>query len=120
MPHSSLSPVHADGPADPSAPVVHLTRRARIEAERAAAKATVPVGEGDRAEQAMGEAEASRASRPSFDDLVTPVTPVTPPAPASPIDLAPTSPAMPASTAAPVTPPAPSSPVVASAPGPVA
>ena len=108
MPHSSLSPTHPDGTAAGPAPVVHLTRRARIEAERAAAAGA---DKGDRLEHASLVAEPERASRPSFDDLVTPATP---PAPASPIDLAPTSPVMPASTAGPVTPPAPSSPVVAS------
>ncbi|SDQ69400.1 Murein DD-endopeptidase MepM and murein hydrolase activator NlpD, contain LysM domain [Curtobacterium sp. UNCCL20] len=93
MPHSSLSPVQTNGPVDDAAPVVHMTRRARIEAERAAAAVA---GTGDRA----------------FDDLVSPTTP---PAPASPIDLAPASPVMPASSASPVTPPAPASPVVAEA-----
>lgn len=106
MPHSSLSPVQTDGPVNAPEPVVHLTRRARIEAERAAATA---VAGGDRVEQAPVVAGVGTASRPSFDDLVTPMTP---PAPASPIDFAP---AMPASTAAPVTPPAPTSPVVAPA-----
>ncbi|WP_416394680.1 MULTISPECIES: peptidoglycan DD-metalloendopeptidase family protein [unclassified Curtobacterium] len=118
MPHSPLSPVHTDGPADAPAPVVHLTRRARIEAERAAATAGgVPAD----VEHATVVAEASSASRPAlaepaFDELVTPGTPATPAAPVSPIDLAPASPAMPASTASPVTPPAPSSPVVAAGP----
>jgi murein DD-endopeptidase MepM/ murein hydrolase activator NlpD len=118
MPHSPLTPVHTDGSADAPAPVVHLTRRARIEAERAA-MATAG-GAADRVEQATVVAEASRASRASvgdvtFDELVTPGAPVTPAAPVSPIDLAPVSPAMPAATASPVTPPAPSSPVVAAA-----
>ncbi|WIB76499.1 peptidoglycan DD-metalloendopeptidase family protein [Curtobacterium sp. MCPF17_002] len=108
MPHSSLSPVQTDGPGNDPTPVVHLTRRARIEAERAAA---ATVAGGDRAERATVVAEPTGASRQSFEDLVSPVTP---PAPASPIDFAPASPAMPASTAAPVTPPAPSSPIVAS------
>jgi murein DD-endopeptidase MepM/ murein hydrolase activator NlpD len=99
--------VLTDGHVDDPQPVVHLTRRARIEAERAAA-ATV-AGTTSSA-PTRSEAEATSASRPSFDDLVTPTTP---PAPASPIDLAPASPVMPASTASPVTPPAPSSPVVA-------
>lgn len=107
MPHSSRSPELTDGPVNAPEPVVHLTRRARIEAERAAAAA---VDKGDRLDRATVVAEPERASRPSFEDLVSPVTP---PAPASPIDLAPASPAMPASTAGPVTPPAPSSPVVA-------
>ncbi len=107
MPHSSLSPELTDGTVNAPAPVVHLTRRARIEAERAAAAVAV---QGDHLDQVTVVAEPERASRPSFEDLVSPATP---PAPASPIDLAPTSPAMPASTAGPVTPPAPSSPVVA-------
>lgn len=114
MPHSSLSPVQTDGPVSAPTPVVHRTRRARIEAERAAAAA---IAGGDRVEQATVVAGVGTASSPSFDDLVTPtpVTPVTPPAPASPIDFAPSSPTMPAATAAPVTPPAPASPVVAPA-----
>lgn len=107
MPHSSLSPELTDGTVNAPAPVVHLTRRARIEAERAAAAGAV---QGDHLGQATAVAGPERASRPSFEDLVSPATP---PAPASPIDLAPTSPAMPASTVGPVTPPAPSSPVVA-------
>lgn len=107
MPHTSLSPVQTNGPVDDPTPVVHLTRRARIEAERAAAR---PVAGSDRVGASQGVTEPGRAARRTSDDLVTPVTP---PAPASPIDLAPTSPAMPASSAAPVTPPAPSSPVVA-------
>lgn len=110
MPHSSLSPVQTNGPVDDAAPVVHMTRRARIEAERAAAAA---VGTGERVEHSTAVAEPSRSSGPAFDALVSPVTP---PAPASPIDLAPASPVMPASTASPVTPPAPSSPVVADTP----
>jgi murein DD-endopeptidase MepM/ murein hydrolase activator NlpD len=107
MPHSSLSPEHTNGPVNAPAPVVHMTRRERIEAERAAAAAA---DKGDHLDRATAVAEPERASRPSFEDLVSPVTP---PAPASPIDLAPASPVMPASTAGPVTPPAPSSPVVA-------
>lgn len=107
MHRPSLSPVLTDTTADTSAPVVHLTRRARIEAER---MATASKDQDARAEIVPDHA------RPSFDDIVTPAAPVTPPAPASPIDLAPASPAMPASTASPVTPPAPSSPVVAPAP----
>ncbi|WP_336698532.1 M23 family metallopeptidase [Curtobacterium sp. USHLN213] len=120
MPHAPLTPVHTDGSADAPAPVVHLTRRARIEAERAAATASSG-GAPERVEHATDVAETSRASRAAlgdatFDDLVSPGTPATPAAPVSPIDLAPASPAMPAATASPVTPPAPSSPVVAAAP----
>lgn len=90
MPHPSLSSEQTDDLVHAPAPVVHMTRRARIEAERAAAAA-------------MTEGQP-------FDELLSPATPS---APVSPIDLAPTSPAMPAATADPVTPPAPSSPVVA-------
>ncbi|MFS2076495.1 hypothetical protein ACEN9R_17070, partial [Curtobacterium sp. CT11-133] len=105
MPHAPLTPVHTDGSADAPAPVVHLTRRARIEAERAAATASSG-GAPERVEHATAVAETSRASRAAlgdatFDDLVSPGTPATPAAPVSPIDLAPASPAMPAATGVP-------------------
>jgi len=97
MPHSSLTPEHTAGTVDAPTPVVHLTRRARIQAERAAAASIGrPV-----------EAEPSGASRPSFDELLRAAAPV------SPVDLAPASPALPDAAVAPATPPAPTSPVVA-------
>ncbi|WIB25506.1 M23 family metallopeptidase [Curtobacterium sp. MCSS17_015] len=86
---SSQTPTTIDRDADQVTPSVHLTRRARIEAERAAAKTTRR-----RAEAVRPAATARRGSGP-----------VTPPAPSSPV--------LPASNAAPLTPPAPSSPVVA-------
>ncbi|MBT1546350.1 M23 family metallopeptidase [Curtobacterium aurantiacum] len=95
MPHTPLSPAPTDGSVDAAAPVVHLSRRARIEAERAAARSTVATG-------------------PSFDDVIGAATPGTPAAPVSPIDLAPASPARPAARIA--TPPAPTSPVVQAQP----
>ncbi len=99
MPHaSSSSTTRPDVAAPGGEPVVHLTRRARIEAERRAAAAQGPV------------ATVAERTAPSFDELVTPTTP---PAPASPTDLAPTSPVLPGPSAGAVTPPAPSSPVVA-------
>jgi murein DD-endopeptidase MepM/ murein hydrolase activator NlpD len=98
MPRTPLSSVPTDGSVDAATPVVHLTRRARIEAERAAAKGAVVVHEGQ------------GATRPSFDDVIGAATPGTPAAPVSPIDLAPASPVRPASRIA--TPPAPTSPVV--------
>jgi len=120
MPHSPLTPAPTDGPVDAPTPVVHLTRRARIEAERAAAaRGNAKV---DAVQRVTGEAETTRTSRPSFDDLVAPAAtaePATPPAPASPVDLAPVSPALPASTVGPATPPAPASPVVAPPTSPV-
>ena len=113
MPQPSRSSETIDAPVDTPEPVVHLTRRARIEAERAAAAAAGPTGHAGRV---TGVAEPGRASRPSFEEIVGAPVPATPSAPASPIDLAPASPAMPASTVGPVTPPAPASPVVAAAP----
>ncbi|MBT2503368.1 hypothetical protein J7E22_12570, partial [Curtobacterium sp. ISL-83] len=107
MPHAPLQSASTDGSADAPAPVVHLTRRARIEAERSAGG-----GKGvarDHTVRATAPRSVRPASRPSTADLASPVTPA---APASPIDLAPASPAMPPSSAGPVTPPAPSSPVV--------
>lgn len=98
MPRTPLSSVPTDGSVDAATPVVHLTRRARIEAERAAAKGAVVVREGQ------------GATRPSFDDVIGAAAPGTPAAPVSPIDLAPASPVRPASRIA--TPPAPTSPVV--------
>ncbi|PZE93875.1 hypothetical protein DEJ00_01240 [Curtobacterium sp. MCLR17_039] len=95
MPRTPLSSAPTDGSVDDATPVVHQTRRARIEAERAAAKGTVV---------------AQGSTGPSFDDVIGAVTPGTPAAPVSPIDLAPASPVRPASRI--VTPPAPTSPVV--------
>ncbi|MFA0851289.1 peptidoglycan DD-metalloendopeptidase family protein [Curtobacterium sp. WHRI 8282] len=98
MPRTPLSSAPTDGSVDAATPVVHQTRRARIEAERAAAKGTVVAQEGQ------------GSTGPSFDDVIGAVTPGTPAAPVSPIDLAPASPVRPASRI--VTPPAPTSPVV--------
>jgi len=98
MPRTPLSSAPTDGFVDAATPVVHQTRRARIEAERAAAKGTVVVQ------------EAQGSTGPSFDDVIGAATPGTPAAPVSPIDLAPASPVRPASRI--VTPPAPTSPVV--------
>lgn len=98
MPRTPLSSAPTDGSVDAATPVVHQTRRARIEAERAAAKGTVVAQEGQ------------GSTGPSFDDVIGAVTPGTPAAPVSPIDLAPASPVRPASPI--VTPPAPTSPVV--------
>ncbi|PZE30636.1 M23 family metallopeptidase [Curtobacterium sp. MCLR17_055] len=102
MPRTPLSSAPTDGSVDAATPVVHQTRRARIEAERAAAKGTVVVQ------------EAQGSAGPSFDDVIGAVTPGTPAAPVSPIDLAPASPVRPASRI--VTPPAPTSPVVPAQP----
>ena len=102
MPHAAqptaTTPTRTETATAPE-PVLHLTRRARIEAERRAAAATAPAA----------TAPAAPAS-PSSDDLVAPATPA---APVSPIDLAPASPVLPAATAGAVTPPAPVSPDVA-------
>ncbi|MCS0645681.1 M23 family metallopeptidase [Curtobacterium flaccumfaciens] len=95
MPRTPLSSAPTDGSVDAATPVVHQTRRARIEAERAAAK---------------GAVVAQDSTGPSFDDVIGAATPGTPAAPVSPIDLAPASPVRPASRI--VTPPAPTSPVV--------
>ncbi|MBO9047733.1 peptidoglycan DD-metalloendopeptidase family protein [Curtobacterium flaccumfaciens pv. flaccumfaciens] len=95
MPRTPLSSAPTDGSVDAATPVVHQTRRARIEAERAAAR---------------GAVVAQDSTGPSFDDVIGAATPGTPAAPVSPIDLAPASPARPASRI--VTPPAPTSPVV--------
>ncbi|WP_288467247.1 M23 family metallopeptidase [uncultured Curtobacterium sp.] len=94
MPHAPVTPTRTADVDTAPEPVVHLTRRERIAAERRAAAAGDPVAAPVRAEVA---------------------TPVTPPAPASPIDLAPASPVRPEPSAGAVTPPAPSSPVVAPA-----
>ncbi|MDK8172635.1 peptidoglycan DD-metalloendopeptidase family protein [Curtobacterium citreum] len=94
MPHAPVTPTRTADVDTAPEPVVHLTRRERIAAERRAAAAGGPVAAPVRAEVA---------------------TPVTPPAPASPIDLAPASPVRPEPSAGAVTPPAPSSPVVAPA-----
>ncbi|MBO9044586.1 M23 family metallopeptidase [Curtobacterium flaccumfaciens] len=95
MPRTPPSPAPTDGSVDAATPVVHQTRRARIEAERAAAR---------------GAVVAQDSTGPSFDDVIGAATPGTPAAPVSPIDLAPASPVRPASRI--VTPPAPTSPVV--------
>lgn len=94
MPRTPLSSAPTDGSVDAPTPVVHQTRRARIEAERAAVK---------------GSVVAQDSTGPSFDDVIGAVTPGTPAAPVSPIDRAPASPVRPASRI--VTPPAPTSPV---------
>ncbi|KQS14460.1 hypothetical protein ASG04_00850 [Curtobacterium sp. Leaf183] len=100
MPRTPLSPVAADQKvSDAPAPAVHLTRRARIEAERAVAKQSVR-----RDQPVAAPAEPVAAARSTAD---SPALPVTPPAPASPV--------LPASTLQPETPPAPTSPVVAPA-----
>ncbi|MBF4582608.1 peptidoglycan DD-metalloendopeptidase family protein [Curtobacterium sp. VKM Ac-2865] len=115
MPQTPLSPVvsgrtttDATAQSPHPTPVTHLTRRARIEAERAAVKQGV---------QRMSSSDtavvpAPVAAAPSSAAPVSPVAddsaaamPVTPPAPASPV--------LPQSAFGPVTPPAPSSPVVA-------
>ncbi|MGU3409917.1 peptidoglycan DD-metalloendopeptidase family protein [Microbacterium sp. M1A1_1b] len=101
MPRTPLSPVATDHQvSDAPAAAVHLTRRARIEAERATAKQGVRRAQPDTAPVAQPVA----AVRPGAQ---VPAQPVTPPAPASPV--------LPASTAQPETPPAPTSPVVAPA-----
>lgn len=102
MPRTPLSSAPTDGSVDAATPVVHLTRRARIEAERAATKGAVVAH------------EAQDSTSPSFDDVIGAATPGTPAAPVSPIDFAPASPARPASRVA--TPPAPTSPVVQAQP----
>ncbi|UXN25534.1 peptidoglycan DD-metalloendopeptidase family protein [Curtobacterium flaccumfaciens] len=102
MLRTPLSSAPTDGSVDAATPVVHLTRRARIEAERAAAKGMVVVREGQ------------GSTDPSFDDVIGAATPGTPAAPVSPIDLAPASPARPASRI--TTPPAPTSPDVQAQP----
>ncbi len=94
MPDASTTPAPTDVTVDAPTPVVHLTRRARIEAERAAARGAVPAGTTDEFAAIVG-------------------APVRAAAPASPVDLAPTSPALPAAGGGAVTPPAPTSPVVA-------
>ncbi|MET3636931.1 M23 family metallopeptidase [Curtobacterium oceanosedimentum] len=102
MPHASQPTVPTPTRSETATePVVHLTRRARIEAERRAA-ATVP--------PRPSTARQSPVVAPSSDEIVAPVTPA---APASPIDLAPASPVLPAPSAGTVTPPAPASPDVA-------
>ncbi len=106
MPHSPLSPAVTPGPVDATTPVVHLTRRARIEAERAAAKGTVAT-----AADTTARSSQAASDRPAAQRAVVTTTPA---APVSPVDLAPTSPAAPARPASRIaTPPAPSSPVVA-------
>ncbi|PYY36089.1 hypothetical protein DEJ16_10830 [Curtobacterium sp. MCJR17_055] len=91
---SSQTPTTIDRDASQATPSVHLTRRARIEAERAAAK---PSRRRDDAVRPAATASNGSTSQDSG--------PVTPPAPSSPV--------LPASSAAPRTPPAPASPVVA-------
>ncbi|MFJ3383911.1 MULTISPECIES: M23 family metallopeptidase [unclassified Curtobacterium] len=102
MPHASTSPLLTDrSGTDAPAPAVHLTRRARIEAERAAAKQDV---------QRVDQLGGTPVPTPPVGDQVVAdqaAMPVTPPAPASPV--------LPASTLASETPPAPSSPDAAPA-----
>lgn len=93
MPDASPSPVQTDVTVDAPAPVVHLTRRARIEAERTAARSRTPAATDDEFAAIVG-------------------APVDAVAPASPIDLAPASPVRPAPIDGTATPPAPSSPDV--------
>ena len=88
---------------DGASPVVHMTRRARIEAERAAAKHGVQHSQ-DIASAGPVDAASIDAAPVSPSDQAEPVTP---PAPSSPV--------LPASVIEPATPPAPSSPVVAPA-----
>jgi murein DD-endopeptidase MepM/ murein hydrolase activator NlpD len=94
---SSQTPTTIDRSAPGATPSVHLTRRARIEAERAAAKTSRRRSDVDRS--------AAGSSRDAVRPAPVGTGPATPPAPASPV--------LPASSAAPLTPPAPSSPVVA-------
>jgi murein DD-endopeptidase MepM/ murein hydrolase activator NlpD len=111
MPQTPLSPVvsgrtttDATAQSPQPTPVAHLTRRARIEAERAAVKQGV---------QRMATSDTTALPSPVAAAPVSPVDagsaraamPVTPPAPASPV--------LPHSAFGPVTPPAPTSPVVA-------
>lgn len=102
MPDASTTPAPTDVTVDAPTPVVHLTRRARIEAERAAARTTAPIGTTDEFAAIVG-APVDAAAPASPVDL----------APASPADLAPTWPVLPVADAGPATPPAPTSPVVA-------
>ncbi|NII42026.1 murein DD-endopeptidase MepM/ murein hydrolase activator NlpD [Curtobacterium flaccumfaciens] len=92
---SSQTPTTIDRTAPEATPSVHLTRRARIEAERSAAKTSRRRSTTDRS---VASPDRS-AARPAT------AGPATPPAPSSPV--------LPASSAAPLTPPAPSSPIVA-------
>ncbi|PZE36089.1 MULTISPECIES: M23 family metallopeptidase [unclassified Curtobacterium] len=94
---SSQTPTTIDRTAPGAVPSVHLTRRARIEAERAAAKTSRRRSDVDRS--------AAGTSRDAARPAPVSSGPATPPAPSSPV--------LPASSAAPLTPPAPSSPVVA-------
>jgi murein DD-endopeptidase MepM/ murein hydrolase activator NlpD len=99
---SSQKPTTIDRTAPEATPSVHLTRRARIEAERAAAKTSRRRSAADRTTATPGgTAAGSAAVRPARSSSAV----STPPAPSSPV--------LPASSAAPLTPPAPSSPVVA-------
>ncbi|MFZ6992430.1 peptidoglycan DD-metalloendopeptidase family protein [Curtobacterium sp. RRHDQ66] len=88
---------------DGAVPAVHMTRRARIEAERAAAKHGVQHADGTASAAPVDAAPVDAAPVSPSDQAV----PVTPPAPSSPV--------LPASVIEPATPPAPSSPVVAPA-----
>ncbi|MBF4608806.1 peptidoglycan DD-metalloendopeptidase family protein [Curtobacterium sp. VKM Ac-1393] len=109
MPHSPLTSVPT-GSVDAATPVVHLTRRARIEAERAAVQGA-PV-----TQHRTQDVAPAGTARPSFDEVVGLTTPSSAAAPVSPIDLAPASPALPESAVRPAsritTPPAPTSPDV--------
>ena len=97
MPHAPQTLTPLDATTGPQ-PVVHLTRRARIEAER---RATAAAGL---------TAAAPWVAASGSGDVVGPATPA---APVSPIDLAPASPVLPAPSTGVVTPPAPTSPDVA-------
>ncbi|OIH94603.1 M23 family metallopeptidase [Curtobacterium sp. MCBA15_001] len=115
MPRTPLSPDATDHAVpDAPAPAVHLTRRARIEAERATAKQSVRRDQSVAAPAAPMAAVRSATPVAPASDLdaavsaaAEPALPVTPPAPASPV--------LPSSTMQPETPPAPTSPVVAPA-----
>lgn len=110
MPRTPLSPDATDL-SDAPAPAVHLTRRGRIEAERATAKQPVRRDQSAAAPAAPVAAVRSFSPTTDFDAAVSaaaePALPVTPPAPASPV--------LPTSSMQPETPPAPTSPVVAPA-----
>ncbi|WJX98805.1 M23 family metallopeptidase [Curtobacterium sp. 458] len=111
MPDASTTSAPTDVTVDAPTPVVHLTRRARIEAERAAAR-TTPIGRTEEFAAIVGAPVDAVAPASPVDRA--PASPVDR-APASPVDLAPTSPVLPVADAGPATPPAPTSPVVAPA-----
>ncbi|WP_065960790.1 M23 family metallopeptidase [Curtobacterium sp. UCD-KPL2560] len=114
MPHAPLPSTRPDATTGPE-PVVHLTRRARIEAERrtAAVPETAASDEGGLDASAFGRTTFDTGE---FDRLVAPGAPAAPgaaAAPVSPVDLAPASPVLPEPVVGAVTPPAPTSPVPA-------